>query len=76
MTQYELHNIIKRRCGLWGEYLHIKPTPMTINGKEVMVEYITPSWFTDEVFINYQTDRVSSKHMTEVEMKNLASICA
>jgi hypothetical protein len=74
---YDLHCRVKRLCATDGvnkEYLHIEKTPLKVGRTIVEVEYITPSWFTDAVFINYQNERISTSDMRDEEFDAFVKI--
>ena len=75
MENEELYSLVREMCHKKDvDYLHITPTELIVGGKLIMAEYITPSWFGSEVFINYRTDKVSSLNMSDEERKNLIFI--
>lgn len=78
----ELYNTAKRKCGygfgLFGggrQWYQISPKQLKMdNGDTIQVEYVQPSYFDNNVLINYQTDNLRSTQMSLNELRQLANI--
>ena len=68
-TMIDVYTLVKKLAESKGmEYLKIDPTKVEVGNATVVAEYLTPSWFSEEVIINMRTDKVSTKSMTKAQL--------
>jgi len=67
----------KTHRGFFSDEYYRLPTPKKLkmdDGKIVNVEWVQPSYFGVDVLINYRTDHLFAKNMSEKELKQLIKI--
>ena len=75
---FEIYNkaYSKTHKGFFSEdYYHINPKPITMdNGKVVNVEWVQPSYWSDDVLINYRTDCLKTSQLSEKELEQILAV--
>lgn len=72
----QIHTKLKSRCGMFGEYVHFaNPIELDLKSvnKKIKLEYFTADWFGTDDIMNYQTDHVRLKSLSNEDLEYVYS---